>query len=302
MLMDTGHNLPMDRKKLEKCYLIYEQIFNDPKISIYALGKNTRMSRNTVFKYLKEMIARRMLTPPYLELRPAKNHHEYFHFLTFRRSQEVYSHLERFPSLISRWLCMGQWNLMVRMTAPLDFSQLQNFSDQLFYGKKGRVVTPLCGIHGGPHHTRPVRTHEKDRKIPWTESQWRLFHLLQYEVRSKIFPLLRREHISHHEYSAWKKTVPEYCSVHTLWYPLGFDRYSHWLFLMKGDLSICSYFSGWSASCIFYEVHPFVLGVIPFSSPIREREDILKIKSELDRDYGEGYCALLIGSTDILIL
>jgi len=55
--MDTGHNLPMDRKKLEKCYLIYEQIFNDPKISIYALGKNTRMSRNTVFKYLKEMIA-----------------------------------------------------------------------------------------------------------------------------------------------------------------------------------------------------------------------------------------------------
>lgn len=42
------------RKKLEKCYKIYEQICEDPFISCYKIAQNSKMTLQTVTKYLQD--------------------------------------------------------------------------------------------------------------------------------------------------------------------------------------------------------------------------------------------------------
>ncbi len=249
--------------KQEKYYRIYDQIYNNPEISVLRISRNTGIARNTISRYLKEMYQQQILIPPYLTVNPASNYAEYLYFLTFDNALTVFLSLKGFPNILSYTLCFGNWNLLILASQSMDFSKLGSyFYSQLFVGKKGLTITPQCSLDGNPVQNVDIHRNVR-REIPWDEKEWSLFRSFRMGVRKKATSILKKVNVRYEDYLSWRKTVYEYCSAHTLFYPLGYSNYTKLFLLMETDLSVLSFFENWPASCIFTEVPPFVLAFIP---------------------------------------
>ncbi|MGC1121169.1 MAG: winged helix-turn-helix domain-containing protein, partial [Candidatus Methanofastidiosia archaeon] len=67
----------MKQRKLHCFHKIYEQISSSPGMPIYEIATNANISRNTVSKYLQEMIEDCVLIGPQLRLLPSSTYKEY---------------------------------------------------------------------------------------------------------------------------------------------------------------------------------------------------------------------------------
>ncbi|MBU7012662.1 MAG: winged helix-turn-helix domain-containing protein [Theionarchaea archaeon] len=62
------------RKTLDGYFQIYEQIYEDPFIPLYQITKNTKVSRSTVSRYVKEMYELSILQGPFISVKPTALH------------------------------------------------------------------------------------------------------------------------------------------------------------------------------------------------------------------------------------
>ena len=136
-------------KKIKDYYKIYEQIYVDPTISLIELSKKTKMSRNTISKYLHEM-------------------HFSDPFFTFKG-------LRDFPHVVYHAMTSGSWNTLVVTDRHLDFSKLVGFQSLLYQGVKVRTSTPKVEynpwdesvVHiGQVAQCTPEQLEPKDRSPP----------------------------------------------------------------------------------------------------------------------------------------
>ena len=93
----------MDRvpeKKIKDYYKIYEQIYEDPTISLIELSNKTKMSRNTISKYLHEMYEKKVLVGPYLDMKSCFNYMEYVYLMNFSDPFFTFKGLRDFPHVV----------------------------------------------------------------------------------------------------------------------------------------------------------------------------------------------------------
>ncbi len=285
------------KRRVEGYYKIYEQIYHHPQAAIFDIAEEITFSRNTVSKYLLEMIKKNILLPPFLGLKPAQNYTEYVSFLNFDNPDFVFTQLKELPHILYSAFCALSWNVLTVSTKPFDFSQLHHFQSLLFQGERGIIVTPRCGMNGTARldmdtvnlDTLKKIKLPKQKKLPWDETQWKLFDLFKYNLRKKVTPTIRKGKVRYEDYMKWREPLKEHCTIHTLFYPRGLFSYRHWLFLIKTDYDISSLFQGWHASCIFTTVKDYVLALIPVMGRTHQRE-LLASFQELQDQLGIEQC------------
>lgn len=255
-------------EKVHHYYRIFEQIHENPVMSLYDIAMDTHLSRNTVSKYLKEMYEKNVSVGPYLRMKSAVNYKEYAYLLNFTGPGTAFHELKQVPYVLYAALTFGNWNTLVITNRLLDFSTLKGFENVVNHEVKCSSYTPKPGtiewdqsfekVYEQLIQFTPVQTEHKDRRLTvldWGEDQWKLYSAFNF-MRKKVTPVLRKIKVSYETYAQWMKTLEDYCTIHTEFYPEGYQTYSRNCFLFYTDYeeSIKSLFSLFPTTSHFIEL------------------------------------------------
>jgi len=71
VLSETGGSMGKitQNKRMRNYHKIFEQIYENPVMTIYDISVNTGLSRNTVAKYVKEMYKQGVIQGPHIRMR-----------------------------------------------------------------------------------------------------------------------------------------------------------------------------------------------------------------------------------------
>lgn len=229
-------------------YKIFEQIYEEPGISISGIAENTKLTRNSVAKYLKYMYEHRILVGPQLCMKPAVNYKEYVYLMNFEHPFETFERLKGFSHVLYHTVTFGDWNTMMITDKLLDFYQVKGFEDMIHRKMRGITYTPkpACtmgnwagSVYNHIDQFKPTWTRYKDREIcstlPWSKNEWMIYYAFQFYMRKKVTSTLREIDVPYEYYKKWKKGLQGYCTVHTGFYPEGYENYMHYCFLFNTD-------------------------------------------------------------------
>ena len=259
----------ISEKKLRNYYHIFEQVYEEPLITFGDIGENVKLTRNTASKYLKHMYEHQIIVGPQMCVRPAINYAEYVYLMDFRYPFVAVSKLKTLTHVLYAAVAMGGWNCTVITDKPMDFSELAGFKGIIYKRKKGLVHAPKPVFSTWEHSFRDVceyidafapkgaRHDEYLRSvIPWSNNEWALYHAFKFCMRKKLMPTLREAGIPYEHYKKWKKSLQDYCTFHTRFYPDGYEEYLNYCFLIDTDYkeSVIELFS-------LFPTTPFVMEV-----------------------------------------
>jgi hypothetical protein len=246
MVRTMGKISQMKRKM--NYHKIFEQIFEDPKESIYGISQKANLSRNTVSKYLRRMYAQEILIGPQIRMKPAPNYKEYVYLMNFKNPFQVFEGLKEFPHVLYHTMTFGDWNTMVVTDQLLDLSQLVGFQDMVRQGVRGRSYTPkvmftewekgFSNAYDQINRFIPS-TEYKERaiapRLDWGEDEWKLFHAFKFNMRKKVTPTLRKIKVRYETYTKWIEDLETHCTIHVGFYPEGYQAYMTYCFLFSSD-------------------------------------------------------------------
>jgi len=255
-------------KRRKSYHKIYEQIYQDPRISTIDITQNTGISRNTVRRYLQEMYSQGILIGPYLRMNPAQNYREYVYLMNFSDPFFAFKGLKGFPHVLCCAVTFGDWNIMVVTNRLLDLSQLLGFQSMGTRGVKGISNTPkveyiswdLCfaKIDEKIKEFTPAQREFKPTlpNLTWGNDEWKLYHAFKSNMRQKITPTLRKINVRYETYREWINTLDTHCTIHTEFYPEGYKTYLNCCFLFSSNhkSAIQSLFSFFPTSSVITEV------------------------------------------------
>jgi DNA-binding Lrp family transcriptional regulator len=243
-------------KRLEKYYKIFEQVYGCPLVSIYDIAQNTGISRNTVSKYVEEMYAQGIIYGPYLRMRPNVTYKEYVYLMNFSDPWLAFNGLKGFPHVLYHAMTFGDWNTMVITDRLLDFSNLVGFETMVKQSIRYCSSTSKPGfktwdesfkeVYEQVEHVTPVPEYRNRSltSLDWGPDEWTLFYRFNF-MRRTITTTLREIKVGYEVYAKWMKTLDNYCTVHTGFYPEGYQNYLCYCLLVSTDYetSVKSLFS-----------------------------------------------------------
>ncbi|MBU7012182.1 MAG: winged helix-turn-helix domain-containing protein [Theionarchaea archaeon] len=272
----------ISEKRLKNYHKIYEQIYEDPFVSIADAAENTGLSRSTVSGYLQEMYTYNILTGPSLCMKPHSDYTEYVYLLKFTDPFTVFDGLKEFPCVVSHLTTTGDWNTLLVTNKLLNFSVLKHFRTIVDVNPRGVSRTPKVERttwDGAFALTDELDTSESNYKtlrtsLNWGSNEWKLFHALKSNLRVKITPLLRKIGIRYEIYKQWKEELNDHCTVHTGFYPEGYKTYMVYCFLFSTPhkKSVESLFHLFPATSFLTDVgdHLLVFANVPISEMSRK--------------------------------
>jgi len=254
-------------KRLKKYYRIFEQMYEGPLVSIYDISQNTGISRNTVSHYVKEMYVQGIVCGPYLRMRPAGTYKEYVYLMNFSDPWLAFNGLKGFPHVLYHAMTFGDWNTMVVTDRLLDFSQLAGFETMVNQGIRYCSFTPkpeyqtwdesFKKVYEQVEQFTPVPEYRKRLLtfLDWGPDEWTLFYRFNV-MRKVITPALREINVKYEVYTKWMKTLDNYCTVHTGFYPEGYQNYLCYCLFVSTDYehSVTSLFSQFPATPFIMEL------------------------------------------------
>ena len=263
-------------QKMLKYFRIYEHMHEDPSISVYALSEKTRISRNTVSAYLKEMYVKKIISGPFLSMKKAQNYSEYVYFINFSDPLHVFKGLQKFPHIVYHAITFGDWNTCIISDIPLDFSLLRGFENLLYMDEKiqsqllmARSVSWKRAFQNMQERIEKVTPHyaNKQQTVPflrWGSDQWALYHAFKNDMRQPVTPQLKKIGICHELYKRWKKDIADFCTIQMGFYPEGRDGYAVCTLLLytKYEKEVKSLFSHFPTSSLYMEMKKgIIIGV-----------------------------------------
>ena len=299
------------KKTLDRYFQIYEQIYEDPFIPLYQITKNTKVSRSTVFRYVKEMYKLSILQGPFISVKPAENYHQYAYFLMVNDPLTVYRRLKGFPGLVSKSLTAGNWNVLVICDKLMDLSVLKGVRKCILQGVKG--VTHLSKV-GGLDWDESIQNmkaaavpeekcvlYEESSKLPWKEEEWVLFDQFKHNSRKKTMPVLKKVDIHYEQYQQWASQLKEVSLVQPAFFPLQQKNYFFFDFLFKSDYhkGLANVLGMLPSTSFFFSVGQYLLARLSFVDK-KQRDDLYSaIKELVQKEYiTQRWQAMVISSGD----
>jgi hypothetical protein len=233
-------------EKQERYYQIYEELYENPDISLSEIAVNTGIPEGECEKILDDMYAHGILIP-YMAVKSTSTCVEYVDFLEFSHVDSMLPKLENHPFVTSFVVCEGAWNVLVTAPHLICFNEMtEDFCVALYQGRKGKTVTPQCKSDYQVNSIFKVKDiHNPDNTVE------NIFYRYATNLQEEI--------TSCKESTAWEE-IKKYYSLHILFYPLGFCNYTHWFFLL--EISPAPLFEDWPCSCLFCDVGCYVLARI----------------------------------------
>jgi hypothetical protein len=292
--------------KLERCHRIYEQLYYDPLIPVYEIARNTDLSRNTVSKYLHEMLDQTFLLGPYLRMKATPTYREYVYLANFSDPKLKFTALSHFPPVIDVVHTFGDWNTLLVTSQPLDMPRMHGFQDQVLSEYKYSTITPkteftswnaafvkaskILEDPGPPSRLRRVLAPHLD----WGEDQWKIYNIFNFNMRKIVTLSLRKVLVRFETYATWKEDLNTHCTMHTGFYPRSYSQYTgHWfLFSSSYESLVVKVFGCLPVTpCIVETEHYLLVFVNTVSSSALKRltDLVVDMKSEgLVRDVKYG--------------
>ena len=272
------------RTKLKRYHKIYGQVYANPVMFITDIAQNTGISRNTVAKYIKEMYKDHILVGPHLQVHPAPDYRQSVYLMEFTDPWKAFCGLKEFPHVVYHAVTSGDWNTTVITDRLLDVTKLVGFEKVVAQGVRYHSYTPKVELTTWDKTFQEVykklsqfkaRPEDKIREITplnWQEDEWTLYHAFK-SMRKPIVPLLQKISVSYEHYLKWMSDLYTYCSVHTGFYPDGYESYLDYCFLFFTDYeeSVKSLFSLFPTTPFFIEVDNNLLAFIPVNTSEAQR-------------------------------
>ena len=248
-------------KRIEDYYKIYEQISENPTITILELSEKIKRSRNTTPKFLREMYAKNVLIGPYIKMKSISDYREYVYVMNFSDPFFIFKGLKEFPHVVYHAITSGSWNTFVVTDRHLDLPKLVGFQSVLYQGVKVRTSTPKVEYNPWDESIEridqvaqrtPVQADYKGRSNPlpdWGKNEWKLFHAFKRNLRQKRTPIFHKIKVKSNVYIRWMNTLKDYCTIHAEFYPHGRERSMRYCFLISSESAIESYFSNFPIMC-----------------------------------------------------
>jgi DNA-binding Lrp family transcriptional regulator len=270
------------RKKMNY-YRLFKHIHESPSITYFELAARTGLSRNAVSKYVKEMYAQTIITGPFIEVHPASNYRKYVYVMDFDDPFTVFHELKGSPHVVYCAVTSGHWNTLVITDRLSDFSNFEGFKTMVYQGKRGYSHTPTIQYTTWDENFKRINEHLNhvmlpppedtslvlSPSVPWAPDEWKLYYAFSHNIRQKITPLLQKINVSYETYVKWRKSLPDYCTTHTGFYPDGYKNYESYCFLFFTDYthSLPTLFSHLPTTPFTIEVDTHVLVFCSLSSP-----------------------------------
>ena len=278
-----GGTMGISPRKKMNYYRLFEHIHESPSITLFELAARTGLSRNAVSKYVKEMYAQTILTGPFIVLHPAPNYTEYVYLMDFDDPFTVFDKLKGSPHVVYCAVTSGHWNTLVITDNLLDFSNFEGFKTMVYQGKRGYSHTPTIQYTTWDESFKRINKHLNhvmlpppedtsvvlSPQIPWGPDEWKLYYAFNHNIRQKITPLLQKINVSYETYVKWRKSLPDYCTIHTGFYPDGYKNYESHCFFFFTDYThlLPTLFSYLPTTPFIIEVDTHVLVFCSLLSP-----------------------------------
>ncbi|MBU7027369.1 MAG: winged helix-turn-helix transcriptional regulator [Theionarchaea archaeon] len=268
-------------KRMKSYYRVFEQIYECPVMSYYDISVNTGLSRNSVSKYVKEMYDEGIIKGPQIRMKLAVQYKEYVYLMNFSDPQKAFHGLKGFPHVMYHAVTFGDWNTMVVTNSLLDFKKLVGFEGMVNRGVRYCSYTPKVEciswdesfekVYEQLDRFTPLREEYRNRRVTdlyWGEDEWKLFYAFN-SLRKKVTPALREIKVTYETYTKWMKTLEDYCTIHTGFYPGGYENYSCHCFLFFTDYeeSVKSLFSLFPTTSFIMELDKQLLVFTYVTSP-----------------------------------
>ncbi|MBU7022516.1 MAG: hypothetical protein HXS41_15820 [Theionarchaea archaeon] len=272
--------------RLERCHRIYEQVYQDPLMPAHIIARNSGLSRNTVSKYLQEMLTQTMLLGPCLRMKPAPTYREYVYLATFSDPKQAFTALSHFPSVLDVVDMFGDWTTLLIASQPLDIRKMYGARELVLSECKYSTITPKTDFTswkaalfkaseiledpGPPSRLkREVAPH-----LDWGEEQWKIYSIFRSNMRKTITTSLQGVLVRYETYVEWRKGLETHCTVHTGFFPRSYSQYTgHWfLFSSSYESLLVKVFSFLPVTpCIVETEHHLLVCVSTVSSSALKR-------------------------------
>jgi hypothetical protein len=237
--------------KLERCHRIYGQVYQDPLIPIYEIARNTDLSRNTVSKYLHEMLNRTSLLGPYLRMKATPTYREYVYLANFSDPRRKFTALSCFPPVLDVVHTFGDWTTLLVTNQPLDITRMYEFEDLVLSEYKYSTITPktefiswkaafakaseILEDPGPPSWLK----RELAPHLDWGEDQWKIYSIFNQNMRKTVTTSLQKVLVRFETYVKWREDLDTHCTMHTGFYPRSYNQYTgHWFLLSSSYESL----------------------------------------------------------------
>jgi DNA-binding Lrp family transcriptional regulator len=272
------------KKRLGGYHKIYEQVHADPTMRTKDIGPNVKISRNAVTKYIKEMYRDHILVGPYLQVNPSPHYKQYVYLMDFTNPWKAFCGLKEFPHVVYHALAFWDWNTLVITDRLLDVTKVAGLKKVVTRGVRYCSYTPKVALTTWDETFEEVykkllqfkrRSEDKIREITpstWQEPEWKLYHAFKY-IRKPVTPVLQKIGVRYEPYLKWKSDLYTHCTVHTGFYPGGYESYLDYCFLFSTDHeeSVKSVFSLFPTTPFFMEVDKQLLTFIKVNTPEAQR-------------------------------
>ncbi|MBU7015816.1 MAG: winged helix-turn-helix domain-containing protein [Theionarchaea archaeon] len=230
--------------RLERCHRIYEQLYQDPLMPVYEIARNADLSRNTVSKYLQEMLDETMLLGPYLRMKVTPTYKEYVYLANFSDPKRNFTALSCFPSVLDVVHTFGDWTTLLVTNQPLDITKMYGLQDLVLSECKYSTITPkteftswkaalskaseILEDPGPPSRLK----REVAPPLDWGEDQWKIYSIFNQNMRKTVVTSVQKVLVRFETYVKWREDLNTHCSMHTGFYPRPYSQYTgHWFLL-----------------------------------------------------------------------
>lgn len=236
-----------ESQKREIRHNIYEQLWQDERISLASMARNLGLARNTVTSHFNYMMENEILFPPTLRLKMYKDLREYVYFLNFKKPLRVYQELERHPHVVYHVLMSGAFDMIVLADTPIDFESHPNFEGCFLQGPRSDYYYAHVSrdsyqeafhkikkiIETADFEESQIPMDFPRNEIKWSELEWKLFYDLKYNMRRPFTDIVKKHGISKWLFYQCYDRIKGNCITTVPYYPLGLPNYSDFYIILK---------------------------------------------------------------------
>ena len=256
------------KEKKRQYRIIYESLFNNPRISNIDLSDTIGMTRETASKRIRDAFDCGYVTRPQIRKRSYANFKQYMFFVDCEDPLELYLQYNEDQNVVYHAVMEGFANLWVTSLDKMiiegnilvggpvsdmhvSFAPFRSWDEAIkIMWEKVETFNPAEYESKGT-----IQTHY-DEKMEWDKEDEILYRNLKYDLRKPLYPIAKKNHISGQRAWDWLKKLPECCSIITKYYPRTRAAYDPYIFIFETDYEdfIVDVFSELPTSCLFFTV------------------------------------------------
>jgi hypothetical protein len=276
-------------------YQVYSYRYDDPWIPNKRIAQQVNRSISTVNRYANEAEKENVIWNPQPRLKsyPGKK----TALLLFKDKHKAYHELQACDEVAYVCIYQGNWDILAVYNKPVDFEAISGYKETLIEGLRGMVFTPKV-----EYVSWDTSFENMDRFLDifdknicestfacepvypaWDEEDWELYYYFRYNLRKSFNKLRKQSCISWRKYQHWKKTLTQYCTILSSFYPEGYNAYNSLTFCIQTmyEQYVADLFSHLPVTPILYRVGDYFLINIFISRDYKYHFKVFEIVSLL---------------------